>query len=443
MAIRISHLVVFLLGIACHFPETASAKPKSASFEKIIESSPTIVIAKSLGKWPDEKARTVEVEVVRVLKGDLKPGKHQFSFKDSPHVGPRGWEFIAFLDKDLIWRFRASSFKYAEKTVSKGLLEISGFYDWNAYFVSPNLITLEQLTAYLNHGSLAYRFRGDVYFPQAGKVDWKAGSLAISGTYDVVNEKVNVKGLPDLKSFPAQPDVSISSSFGIYEADFNICYARSLRRPLNFIGKVQGLDDKTGEIIVRFAVSAPEILTQRAFEDYLADASKGTPYYKFKLTCEPAKDSTVPKVLFLTMGKWTDNEWDSTQLEGFGESVLHVFGTSYNGPSRRSASVWLGGPTFDPHPKTLVDERSKEDWILRMSMKTEAGDYLTVGFKIGEPKRDLNAFSWSFQKELLYTLYRNNRIMGTIRLHDEKTARTVSTFTATFDSVEFNRIEGE
>src|ERR1019366_10716440 len=119
---------------------------------------------------------------------------------------------------------------------------------------------------------------------------------------------------------------------------------------------------------VRFAVSTPEVLTQKAFEDYLADARNGPCYYRFKLTCAPTEDSTIPKVVFLTMGKWHDNKWDSTQLDGFGKTPLHVLGTSYNGPTLRSGS-YGGGPSS--RPKTMVDEGSREDWVLRMNMKTE------------------------------------------------------------------------
>src|ERR1019366_3096839 len=106
---------------------------------------------------------------------------------------------------------------------------------------------------------------------------------------------------------------------------------------------------------VRFAVSTPEVLTQKAFEDYLADAKNGPCFYKFKLTCTPAKDSPIPKVVFLTMGKWHDNEWGSTQLDGFGKSQLQVLATSYNGPTLRSGSFG-GGP--NSIPKTMVDDGS-------------------------------------------------------------------------------------
>jgi hypothetical protein len=434
VAIRELFLAGLLCGLSFPSPETAWAKPKYATFEEIIAQSTTIAVAKSLGEKLDHDKHTVQVEVTQVLKGDLKRGRHQFSFDDTPHNVAKGDEFVAFLDKDRIWRFIAFPGK-GETKVDKGVLQVSGFYDFNAYWVTPGLVTLDQLKTYLKDGSLVYRFRGEVYFPEVGKVVWKPGSLVVSGTYDVVNKKVNVQGLPELKGFPAQPEVYIHSRHD--DSNLDLSYQRNLDRPLEFIGKVQGIDAKSGEMKVRFAVSNPEVLTQKAFEDYLSDGSNGTCYYKFKLTCTPSKNSTIPKVVFMTMGKWSNNQWDSTQLEGLGMQPLLVFRTSYNGPSLQSGSDG-GGPASTLLPKTMVDDISKTDWVTRMSVKTETGDYLALGFQIGEPKENTNAFSWAFQRTLLYTLYRN-QARGTITLHDGKTAQTVATFTTTLDSIGFNR----
>jgi hypothetical protein len=412
VAPRDSLLVAVLLAFLGLCPETAWAEPKHATFEKVIENSATIVVARFLGDQPDEKKATIQVEVSQVLKGDLNPGKHLFAFQDRPHFGAKGDEFVAFLDKDRIWRFMASPQK-GENKVGQGILQITGFYDYNAYWITPGLVTLDQLKTYLKDGSLVYRFRGDVYFPEPGKLGWKAGSLVLSGTYDAIKNKVNVKGLPNLNGFPAQPEVYIHSRHE--ESNLDLSYERSGYRPLTLIGKVRGFDNKTGEMKARFAVSTPEVLTQKTFEDYLADERKGPYYYKFKLTCTPTKDGTIPKVVFLTMGKWTENQ--STHLNGFGKAPLHPFGTYYNGPTLRSGSVGIGGPASIV-PKTMIDESAKDDWVMRMLVKTEAGEYLTFGFQIGELKRDENRFSWFPKNELPYSLY-HSPVNGTVTLHED------------------------
>jgi hypothetical protein len=429
VAPRASRLVVVLLAVAGLCPETAWAKPEHATFEKMVENSATIVVARFLGDQPDEKKATIQVEVTQVLKGDLKPGKHHFAFEDRPHFGAKGEEFVAFLDKDRVWRFMASPQK-GENKVSQGVLQISGFYDFNAYYVTPGLVTLEQLKTYVKDGTLAYRFRGNVYFPEIGKEDWKPGSFVVSGSYDAINKKVDLHGLPNLKSFPAQPEVDIQSG---HHFNIRISYRPNKGRELRLIGQVRGIDTKTGEMNVRFAVSIPEVLTKKAFEDYLTDASKGTCYYRFKLTCAPTKDSTIPNVIFLTIGKSTADQPYSPQLEGLEKTPLCAFRATYSGPTMGYGSS-NSAPRPIVLPKTVTDEGSNRDWVYRITVKTNEDACLTLGFEVGEPTKDECTFSDSF---LLYPLYRN-QTKGTITLHDGKTAQTVATFTTTLDSVGFN-----
>src|SRR5262249_8919851 len=149
-------LVVGLVcGFSLHSPATAWAKPKHATFEKMIEDSATIVVATFLGELPDKQKHTIQVQVTEVLKGNLKPGKHHLVFQDMPHFGAKGEEFVAFLDNERVWRFMASPMKGHTK-VDQGVLQLTGFYDFNAYWVTPGLVTLDLLKTYLKAGSLVY-----------------------------------------------------------------------------------------------------------------------------------------------------------------------------------------------------------------------------------------------------------------------------------------------
>jgi hypothetical protein len=435
---RISCLILLPLTLLLAKPTTSCAKPKHATFQQVIDRSTTIVIAKFTGDVPDENKRTVKVEVVQALKGKLQAGVQQFHFDDRPHLGAQGQEFIAFLDKDQVWTFMAAPLNPKDK-LAKSVLRMEGFYDFNAYWVTPGLITLNQLKTYLRDGSLVYRFRGKIYFPQRGKTEWKPGSLAISGTYDAVNPKVTIQGLPNLKGFPEQPEIDIHWLHD--QPGFDISYARTNDRPLNLVGTLEDLDDKTGEMLVRFAVSAPDVLTQKSFEDYLADAGLGPCYHAFRLACEPVKDAKVPTTILLTMGKWADRQWDSIQLQGYEKKALSVYRTSYNGPSRNSGSIRAVSPA-DNYPKSVDEEHDRRDFVLRMTVRTATGEFLTLGFQIGEPMKEARAFSWSFKDKLLYALYARD-IKGMMTLHDGKTARTIATFAAALDSVGFNRKGGK
>jgi hypothetical protein len=176
------------------------------TFADMMKNSTTIAVAKLL-EAPNRTGSTT-LDITQVLKGTLKPGKHKISFEAFPDLETKDREFVVFLDEKLIWRFVASPLD-SQQPVDKAVLAVRGFCDDNAHWVSPGLVTLEQLETYIKVGSLVYRFRGAIYFPQPGKTDWKASSLSISGTYDVTNKKVTVTGLPQLEGFPAPPEVDV------------------------------------------------------------------------------------------------------------------------------------------------------------------------------------------------------------------------------------------
>ncbi len=198
--------------------------PMHTTFEDMVKNSPTIAVAKLLDV-PDREHHTTVLEIRQVLKGTLKPGKHKVSFADFPELGSQDREFVAFLDEKLIWRFVAEPLD-SRQPLDKAVLAVKGFYDWNAHWVFPGLVTLAQLKSYIKDRSIVYRFRGPIYFPQLGKTEWKASSLSISGSYDVTNKKVTVEGLPQNERFPAQPEVDVHALSLEEGGKINLTYAQ-------------------------------------------------------------------------------------------------------------------------------------------------------------------------------------------------------------------------
>jgi hypothetical protein len=398
-----SCVVASLLTVVCCLaPEQAFAKPKATTFEKLIENSATIAVVKFAGDDPDPKKGAVDLQFLEILRGDFKPGKHRISFEDLPRFANKGKEFVVFLDKGKVWRFVAHPLN--GKKLDQDLLQLDGFYDYNAYFVSPALVTLDQLQKYLKNKKLVYRFRGEVFFPEAKQAAWKAGSLTIKGTYDAVTEVAKVEGLPDLKGIVRQPKVYMFDARG-ERPRFDLEYSRQNHRLLTLMGKTDGVDPKTGDILVRFAVLAPEVLTQKAFEEYLADPKSSGPYYKFKLVCKRATDVAFPEVLYFYEQKSTKRYYQDTVLEGYGKTPPVNVGSSYDGK------------------------------VLRMEMKTETGAILALVFNIEGQEANDNAFHWTFQRLLPYSIYRTATATGSIEINGQ----TMATFTATLDSVGVNR----
>ncbi len=396
----------------------AAAKPKHSNFKDMIARSETIAIVR-LEEVPKFEGHKAKLEILETLKGSLKPGKHLVSFSDYPETPAGTGEFVAFLDKDGNWNF--SAVPLSTKKVANDVLAVSGFYDSNAHWVTPGLVSLQQLKTYLKDGSLVYKFRGAVLFPQPGKSAWKASNLTITGTYDATKHVAEVKGLPELKGFPTQPEVRVH--FLLSDAGIDLMYWRSGDRKLTIGSKVDRLDTETGEYILQCFVADPEVLTEKSFVEYLADAKLGSCIHTFRLQCAPTKEQPEPPILFLTMGK-------TPSVTGWGKDQLTIGSSSYNGPSMRSGSV------SSLPPKKVAEDTDADDWKLRMTAKTATGDYLILVFDLGEPKKVEMTSPGIFRNDLLYAIY-SQPIRGTLQIHDGKILRTITTFKVTLDGTHF------
>jgi hypothetical protein len=389
---------VLVVAAFCHTPPPAWAKAKHTHFKDAVAQSETIVVA----RLPDPvahllgKGDRVKLDVLQVLKGKLPLGRHEVRFEDMPHGGAD--EFVAFLDKGRVWRFTAAPLK--GKKVDRAVLAVSGFYDSNAHWVTPGLVTLEQLRTYINWGALVYHFRGDVYFPQPGKGDWKPGTLRVTGSYDWVRESAVVKGLPALDGFPPQPKVSVGTRG---DAQIDLEYTQHRDRPLYLQGQVVGLDPKTGEMLARFVVTSPEVLTQKTLEEYLADARLGSCYYPVRLICDPPRGQKKSRVLTLTLDK---ESGEIGELHGHGKGPLRV--TSWESDGQ----------------------------ILTMTAGKAPGTVLVLTFRLAEFAKGANAFRWSFRNNLLYHLY-CHPVLGAVEVRDGGRLREVMNFRALLDPVAF------
>jgi hypothetical protein len=383
------------------FLPAAHGKPKSTTFPAVVESSPTIFVAHlSPNPVPNgDELKQVALEVTEVLRGDLKPGRVFVSFEDSPHVGKDG-EFVAFLDKGLVWRFAAVPTRDGA-AVASSPLRIAGFYDFNAYFVSPSLLTLEQIKTYLKDGSLTYRFSGAVYFPVKGEAGWKEGTVRLEGTFEPLKKTSKVKGLPGPKGLADQPEVTV----GGWGANGITLDYTSGKRMLHVEGEVDELDPKTGALTFRFAVTRPDFLTQKEFEGYVSDPTKGEATYRIKLEPAPTKEDPKPKPLTLVREGGRVGT-----LEGWDNHPLPASGSHSDGRS------------------------------LEFEFPTDDGRALTVRFVYHPQGEEDPAFHWTFREDLLYELHRGE-LTGTMALGKDKDVQDLGVFTATLEEVRYAKLE--
>jgi hypothetical protein len=297
------------------------AVPKLTKFPDVMSQSTTIAVARLASDPPGKgKGKVCELELLDVLKGDIQPGRLNVTFEDTPYVSPDDPEFVVFLDKDFVWRFVAVPVPKGGK-VADNVLEIHGFYNFNAHYVTPGLLTRKLLDTYIKNGTLVYLFRGPLYFPVKGEVGWKASAIEIEGGYDPLQANGNVKGLPPMKGFPAVPGFEITGGMApCVGLDYT-----SVGRHMQLKGSVAGLDRKSETLLLKWFVTTPDFLTQKDFETFLADPAKVETQYRVTLRFRPTNEQEKPKVLTLSLGE----SGRAGRLEGWSDKPLVAKGTGW------------------------------------------------------------------------------------------------------------------
>jgi hypothetical protein len=412
---------------------TLLAEPMSTALEKVIQSSPTIVIA-TLLEETDTKNHTAKLEVLQVLRGDLKPGTHTVNYGYSTsRVKTKSGEVVVFLDEKLSWQFIAVPL-HGRTEVAGSVLGLSGFYNFNAHIVHPGLLTLDLLKGYLKDGSLVYRFRGPIYFPEVGKSEWLQSSLNITGTYDAIKKEANVAGLPSLEAYPEQPNVGVLYGFH-GPGKINLTYTRALNRELQLMGLVDRVDPKTGELHVRYAVEKPEILSEIAFREYLSDKAKYGFWSSFKFPCVKQGDA-AERVLFLEVGKPKGGRWESMQLVGWEKEPIEILAMTYSDPDNKN-SIGMYTEELKNFPNAVRAEFVKQDSIMRLLAKSTAGEAVVIVLEFEEGGVPSGPFVWTFQDRIPNLLY-TRKTRGTVLVTEGNALKTVGTFTPVFESMGFN-----
>ena len=349
--------------------QQAWAKSKHIDFEKMVAGCEAIAVARFAGELvvgEEYGVGSADLELTRIIKGSVEPGRRKVGFGDAPSVDPNTREFVAFFGEGMSWEFVAVPI--VGNRLADGVLRVYGFYNKNAYSVNPGLVTLAQIEGFVRDRTLAYTFRGPLYFPQRGRAAWRASDLEIEVSYDALKNRAEVRGLPELQGFPDRPEVYVSGHRDEYEV--HVTYSRNMDRPLEIVGRVQGAGEG-GVMAAKFFVKAPDLPTRAAFEGYVADRREGHSYYTVRITCAPRGSQREPRVLTLTMG---EERGRMSEIAGLTETPLRLDGFGGGGP-RMTATA-----------------------------KLPDGRELGLQFDLPAQKAGPDVFRWTFQEWLLYDL---------------------------------------
>jgi hypothetical protein len=202
---------------------------------------------------------------------------------------PNGTRLVAFIDASGAWT--ASATLAAGPSLEDGVLRVAGFYDFNAHLVTPGVLTLDQLEAYVTKGTRpAWTFRGKILLATPSGLSPSTFEVTAQAPSNVVT------GMPPVAGFPA-PTVEVGAWQG---TDVTVTWDRNLTRPLQLEGEAVG-KNADGSIAVLYRTSYPGLLTEAELRRYVADPKLGHPYYELRV--ELAGGSSLPLVLDKEIGR--------------------------------------------------------------------------------------------------------------------------------------------
>ena len=258
-----------------------AAEPMTTTLAKMVQRSRQIVVARYLGPESPKAIGSYRLEVLEVLKG--APTWTGLRIVGRAHGRPTvklNARCVAFIDEQ--GRFHWAASPRAGFSLQTGPLLLEGFYDFNAYLVSPGIISLAQLRRYLQRPTrLSYRFKGPLLFwdPRARRP--LPSSIVLTVTSDWVRGVATISGLPlaATQRWGKAPRVAINHLFA---RDLEVSLKRSWPGPLVLRGKIDGVD-KAG-FRAHFWVVMPLLLRKSDFDAYLAGRAISHSYSVLRLS---------------------------------------------------------------------------------------------------------------------------------------------------------------
>jgi hypothetical protein len=262
------------LGIFC-LPVFLFAHPMGISFDEMIHRCKKIVVAKFLHSYLNETSFSLQVEYA--LKGKSDEGRITVG---RAYGKPRLFEgdrFMAFINEknELEWAGYSDS-------LETDMIDLVGFYDFNAYDIWPSGITMVQLKEYLADGKFEGTVEGNLeFFNYKTQLSEKTETaFKISYTYfseDSLTYKISSSGLK-LVDFKPNP------SMRFWGNGVGLTYEENEVRPLEIDGYMDSVYADGKSCHAQFSVREPEDVDKESFDEYLAHPEYGPQYYELEFT---------------------------------------------------------------------------------------------------------------------------------------------------------------
>lgn len=265
------------------------AEPMVTTLDSVVKGAKHVWIASFLAPPAGSNTLDYDLVVERVLRGSAAPKSTMRVKAANGHAYfKNGTRIVAFVDGSGSWTAYAKEF--AGPSLEDGVLRVEGFYDFNAHLVTPGVMTLAQLEAFVVKGTpLAWTFRGKILLASPTGLAPSSIDVSAQAPSNVVT------GMPAFSGFPS-PTVHVGSWMG---TDATVEWNRTLGRPLVLEASAIG-KNPDGSIAVEWRTSYPTLLTEAEFKKYLADPKLGHPYYVLEVATPGTK---MPLVLDKEIGR--------------------------------------------------------------------------------------------------------------------------------------------
>ena len=255
---------------------------------------------------------------------------------------------VAFVDgkNALRWIGR----KIAGPDIEHGVLQLQGFFDFNAHIVHPGMMTLAQLKTYLATGTIKNTFVGTIAFPD-GHGGFRPSARHLALDWDPVARTGSVSGF-------APSCLALNTVFGLEWGQVELrftdtCNYGSKSRSLSLDGKPTGVD-ASGAITVDLVPTEP-LLEESEFDPYVTDGHV----------------SDVTRVVRVTLADGTAWSWH------IGKGLLDPSGKK-RGDGGAGSSI---SEKATPTGKTTTSEQYWQfgEVTIRLSQTTTTGTSPSIG----------------------------------------------------------------
>jgi hypothetical protein len=266
------------------------AKPMMTPLKTVLAQTQTMVIARFRGPVGQAKlfrASHFWLDVEQSLVGKVSKGRLRVARGDGAPSVALGARVVALIDGAGRWRWVGRPVRKG-LSLERGVLKLSGFYDFNAHVVYPGVATLSGLRALKAGRPLTIRVSGPVKVLAKGQTKAVDSGIVlhVDGSWDVKRGyRMRVRGLPKgTRGFP-KAQVSLSS----WNGQLAIRYRGSWPRPLQFAGDLGAVDPKTGRLQATFRVTQPDLVTKALLTRYLARSTAAYQIWRYRIRLADGK----------------------------------------------------------------------------------------------------------------------------------------------------------